>query len=79
MNCCYTLKSCLQILFKGSVDDVGDYLPIELEREREISETCKKSAQKVVRQFSEVMQTMDQMQQATLVKQGKVDEAKLLP
>eukprot|EP00092_Neocalanus_flemingeri_P022121 GFUD01023997.1.p1 GENE.GFUD01023997.1~~GFUD01023997.1.p1 ORF type:complete len:725 (+),score=235.41 GFUD01023997.1:49-2223(+) len=71
-----SLKSCLQILFKGSVDDVSDYLPIELCRIKEISVSCKTAAQQVVRQFSQVMDTMDQMLQATLVKQGKVVEAK---
>ena len=53
-----------------------DYLPIQLARIHEISDTCKTSSVKVVDQFSNVMKTMDQMSQATLVKQGKVKEAK---
>ena len=70
------LKSCLKILFTGSVDDVSDYLPIELSRIKEISEKCKSSSKEVVKKFEEVMKTMDQICEATLVKQGKVQDAK---
>ena len=70
------MKKSLQILFNGSTSDVSDYLPIQLERIKEISQTCKTSAEKVVTQFSVVMKTMDQVQQATLLKQGKTQEAK---
>ena len=55
---------------------MSDYLPIELSRIKAISERCKSSSHEVVKKFEEVMKTMDQMCQATLVKQGKVKEAK---
>ena len=49
-----------------------DYLPIELARIKEISQRCKASSSGVVEKFVEVMKTMDEMCEATLVKQGKV-------
>ena len=68
------MRSCLNILFNGTVEEVSDFLPIELAKIQRISKTCKDASKTAVEKFSTVMNTMQEMHESTVVKEGLLKE-----
>ena len=68
----------LNILFKANPREVVRHLPISLGRIKEIAATCTAEANKVIAKYQAVIDTLHEIQIASLEKQGKTAEAKEL-
>ena len=72
------MMQSLNILFKANPREVVRHLPISLGRIKEIAATCTAEAQNVVTKYQKVIDTLHEIQIASLEKQGKTAEAKEL-
>jgi hypothetical protein len=59
----------LNILFKASPREVVSHLPISLRRIRDIAKTCTDEANNVVAKYQNVIDTLNELQIASLAKQ----------
>ena len=72
------MTQSLKILFKATPREVVSHLPISLGRIREIAEECTTVAGAVVAKYNRVIDTLHELQIASLAAQGRTQEAKEL-
>ena len=74
------LKGALKILYGKDITpkEIQAYLPIKLNAIDQIAQNCEKEAEKVVKDFETVIETLVEFQKQTLLLQGKTEEAKKL-
>ena len=72
------MMQSLNILFKANPREVARHLPIPLGRIQKIAATCTAEALNVVSKYQKVIDTLHEIQIASLAKEGKTVEAKKL-
>ena len=65
------MTQSLNILYKATPREVKLHLPIALNRIKEIANNCTKQANGVVSKYQKVIDTLNELQEASLVKQVK--------